>query len=171
MSGPKYYVPPHLRHKKASNQHHKNEIGNNYDEKQLNNIITFENNRVHEPQLVLNVEYVDWSTTHHNKSHYNKLSKSERGQVNDILLKIYDIYQPLTVDTNCGHKTNNSQKGQIHWKFNYNIHQYKTLLTHIIKKINKKNANDIQIMKNHLNHFEMKHVEFLKIKEQDHFIR
>eukprot|EP01083_Nonionella_stella_P195926 721236_1 len=160
----KKYVPPHLRDKKASNQHYQNEIGNNYDEKQRNNI-TFENNRVHEPQLVLNVEYVDWSTTH-NKSHYDKLSKSERGHVNDILLKIYDIYQPLTVDTNCGHKTNNSDKGQIHWKFNYNIHQYKKLLARVIKKIKKKNANDIQIMENHLNHFNTKHAEFLDVKQR-----
>eukprot|EP01084_Bolivina_argentea_P277979 474757_1 len=123
---------------------------------EINNLkYEFENNRSHEPQLVLVI--------HGTNNMHNELDTSTRKHINELIMNIWDTYKPISMSSNCG-ATN--QNNLLHWKFDYEANSgYKIFLQNLMHQEN--NEKHKEIINEQLTHYLKKYKQWLKVKKRD----
>eukprot|EP01084_Bolivina_argentea_P277977 474754_1 len=123
---------------------------------EINNLkYEFENNRSHEPQLVLVI--------HGTNNMHNELDTSTRKHINELIMNIWDTYKPISMSSNCG-ATN--QNNLLHWKFDYEANSgYKIFLQNLMHQEN--NEKHKRIIRDHRTHYLNTYEQWLNNKNRD----
>eukprot|EP01084_Bolivina_argentea_P277981 474759_1 len=127
---------------------------------EINNLkYEFENNRSHEPQLVLVI--------HGTNNMHNELDTSTRKHINELIMNIWDTYKPISMSSNCG-ATN--QNNLLHWKFDYEANSgYKIFLQNLMHQEN--NEKHKRIIYNHLIHYLKTYKQWLNVKNRGQLVQ